>query len=604
MRRNRHPTPRDILEELRVGAFGPPALFVSRMWLQWDRQRAAVYPQPEDGVFPIALFSRVYLHLASVSGSFSSCVVRGVAHEAALRLARVCSGILAEDAFADAYRGALLAGREAEARLYLSRITGFDAVSASAAYQLCTYLGCFYTKDPRGAVDAESLDSNDLAVLVSLVDVVHCFCQRYHLGKMVCPDLSSGYTPVVSGVTNVCLSRDMLWGCVFSSDGVTTRDTLLLAMWWRMAIQSQVSGIRELCLFDVYHGVAYTVSVDAVSDGMIHTLDADVLLYRDGNDLADLLVCGYTPDGVCPLEDDDVPEDEHPGRERLLNGLAVGSGIVIVALSVYLIGSFFGWFVRPGRSSEILEETVVSEDTDLTDASVSVPDLKGMTESKARETLERIGLSLSVSDGDGVVVSQSVNPGILADAGDVISVTLGVLDDAEDVSEAVQEMPSSETPSVSSEERPSVSSMVSVPNVTGMSREAAESALRSAGLSVGTVSTVSHDQAAAGLVVSQGVFAGAEVSSGTPVDLTVSLGAQNASYSFFQVLGIQETVPVYIALYDANNALLGQWLWHPGDGSLTVTASGISTATGTLAYTPEGVQSGNAWKKTVSFVLE
>lgn len=67
-------------------------------------------------------------------------------------------------------------------------------------------------------------------------------------------------------------------------------------------------------------------------------------------------------------------------------------------------------------------------------APVQVPDLRGMTESQARQAVEALGLELNVSASrqpvadpaqDGVVVNQVPNPGLTVSKGSTVTITLG-----------------------------------------------------------------------------------------------------------------------------------------------------------------------------------
>jgi len=68
--------------------------------------------------------------------------------------------------------------------------------------------------------------------------------------------------------------------------------------------------------------------------------------------------------------------------------------------------------------------------------------------------------------------------------------------------------------------------MVTVPDVVGMAQAAAESAITSALLIVGNVTTAYSDTVAAGDVISQNPTAGASIAAGSTVDIVVSLGVQ------------------------------------------------------------------------------
>lgn len=65
---------------------------------------------------------------------------------------------------------------------------------------------------------------------------------------------------------------------------------------------------------------------------------------------------------------------------------------------------------------------------------------------------------------------------------------------------------------------------VTVPNVVGLTRASAESAITSAGLEVGTVSEAHSETVALGLVISQDPAADAEVTAGSSISFVVSLG--------------------------------------------------------------------------------
>jgi beta-lactam-binding protein with PASTA domain len=68
--------------------------------------------------------------------------------------------------------------------------------------------------------------------------------------------------------------------------------------------------------------------------------------------------------------------------------------------------------------------------------------------------------------------------------------------------------------------------MVTVPNVVGTAQAAAQSAITSALLIVGNVTTANSDTVAAGDVISQAPTGGASIAAGSTVDIVVSLGEQ------------------------------------------------------------------------------
>ena len=140
-----------------------------------------------------------------------------------------------------------------------------------------------------------------------------------------------------------------------------------------------------------------------------------------------------------------------------------------------------------------------------------------------------------------------------------------------------------------------------MPNVTGDDQATASSKLQSAGLSVGNVTTEHSSSVAEGKVIRQSVGSGTTVDQGTRVDLVISSGPETVYYSFSRNLSLNEDVPVYVVLRDANGKELGSWTWNPDNPNLTISASNITTSSGTIYYTPEG---GSERSEAVNFTRQ
>jgi eukaryotic-like serine/threonine-protein kinase len=80
-----------------------------------------------------------------------------------------------------------------------------------------------------------------------------------------------------------------------------------------------------------------------------------------------------------------------------------------------------------------------------------------------------------------------------------------------------------------SPDQPAGPEKVKVPEVNGLTRNAAEKRLTDAGLEVGNVSSFPSDSVAAGRVIELGIVAGTLVEPGTDVNLTISSGPQTSS---------------------------------------------------------------------------
>ncbi|WNM57295.1 PASTA domain-containing protein [Candidatus Nitrospira allomarina] len=130
----------------------------------------------------------------------------------------------------------------------------------------------------------------------------------------------------------------------------------------------------------------------------------------------------------------------------------------------------------------------------------AVPNVVGLTQAAAQTAITRAGLRLgtvtstnSQTVSSGRVISQTPQPGSKVAAGSAVNLV--------------------------------VSLGAAVPNVEGLTQAAAQTAITSAGLKVGTVTTVNSAIVDIGAVISQTPSAGDNVAPGSAVDLIVSLGA-------------------------------------------------------------------------------
>ncbi len=240
-----------------------------------------------------------------------------------------------------------------------------------------------------------------------------------------------------------------------------------------------------------------------------------------------------------------VPTVE-PRKGRPWGWIAAGAAVFLVVLGVILA------LVFTGRG-----------------AKVEVPNLQGMTEEQARQTLESLGLKLGEvedyyiedpSEKVGVVVSQDPEWGTLLRKGEKVNVTIsremkmpkvtgmtreaaeeklhetGVtvieivnkpVEDEDDVGKVLsQDPPAGKLINPRTNVRLEVGvelKKVAVPNVVGMLREDAERTLKNAGFQV-TVSEEASSEVEAGRVIRQSPLANQRVAEGSTVTIVVSTG--------------------------------------------------------------------------------
>lgn len=210
-------------------------------------------------------------------------------------------------------------------------------------------------------------------------------------------------------------------------------------------------------------------------------------------------------DGEESDEEDDEEGDINPKMEKAITIMGIVAGVVIVALIIYLIVSFFGLTKFGGSKStetETQTETETETDTDETEK-VEMIDVTDMTYDEAKSALNKIGLGIN---NNGTVASDTIAEGNVAE---------------QDV-EKGESVAKNTTINV---KLSSGKGEITVPNVVGSSEKVADSTLESSGLKFSTQYEY-NDTIAEGKVISQTPEAGSMAKEGDLITITVSRGVE------------------------------------------------------------------------------
>lgn len=159
----------------------------------------------------------------------------------------------------------------------------------------------------------------------------------------------------------------------------------------------------------------------------------------------------------------------------------------------------------PAAATEVASGSVVTlvVSSGPAPTTVAVPDVAGMTQAAAQTAITNVGLvvgAVSTANSDtvaaGNVISQTPAASTIVSIGSAVDLVIS-----------------------------SGPALIAVPNVTGLTSAAAQTAIINAGLTVGSITTASSSTVAAGNVISQTPGAGVQVTPGSSVDLVVSSGA-------------------------------------------------------------------------------
>ena len=341
--------------------------------------------------------------------------------------------------------------------------------------------------------------------------------------------------------------------------------------------------------------------------------------------------------------DDDELEEMNPKMDKAITIMGIAAGVIIVALIIFILVSFFGNFKFGGSSNKANTETSETQAD-----GIEVPDLKGLTFDEAKEQLNAKGLGIKnagtvASDqyDEGQIVSQTPDALTKAEANTTVEVTLSsgkgevsvpsvtgmdettayntltnsgftpVKDYAysADVAQGnvIEQSPNAGSLAkagdnvkivISRGEEQAEATSVAVPGVTGLTEDAARSAVQNVGLAVGNVSSAYSDSVASGQIISQSPVVDTAVDAGTAVDFVVSMGAepaQEVTPTTYKInLNIKKpnnesVAAANIYLYDGADGtgnILEQWTNQSislfGEEGLSISKSGMLASSGSL----------------------
>ena len=212
-------------------------------------------------------------------------------------------------------------------------------------------------------------------------------------------------------------------------------------------------------------------------------------------------------------------EDYNPTMERITTAIMVIVAVVIGCVVLYIVGNVLGVFPIIGEGGNEGGTPVPTQAAEPTPTAVpegtkaEVPDVSSggsFSQAEATKMLEERGFRVEIERTTsstvlkGYVISQTPTAGEKVSFG--ATVTLLISDGAD-------------------------ASTVTVPQVLGYTQEAAQEALSAVGLKVGSVEEGHSDEYPIGQVFYQSYAPGGNVTSGTAVDLKISIGPKPHSYS-------------------------------------------------------------------------
>lgn len=333
---------------------------------------------------------------------------------------------------------------------------------------------------------------------------------------------------------------------------------------------------------------------------------------------------------------DDAPVNSRMDKAVTIMGIA--AAVVIVIIILFFVGSIFDIFHFGGKSKS---------DSSTEKTVVEVPDLEGFSVSQAKAALKEKGLEFAkageessddVDKGDitrtdpeagtkvepGSTVQVYISsgkgdisvPSVIGDSEEEAKATLEAagfdVETRSDYSDSVEkgkvmiQTPEADTKGKEGDTVTITISLgtetIDVPDVTNKSQSAAQSTLENSGLSAGSISEEPSDTVKKGNVISSNPAAGTKVNKGAKVNLVISTGKATYSYSDeVDVMNSDTYDSNYVVLTDANGNKVKSWTITE---ATDISASGITTSTGTLTYYSDSSESEKLGSQAVSFSAE
>ena len=198
-------------------------------------------------------------------------------------LTRCIMGARAEDAFKISLLGAKLIGEEEFARNMLSRIKGVDDISIICACKLAGYDVCVRAGD-NGFKPVSEINPNEETIfnIRKMVERGFVFLRKY--GPIIKEGFTfeGGYTNTIDCGDGDFLTEDTLWDFKVSKNGLQSKHTLQLLVYYIMGCRSihpEFLSITKLGVFNPRLNAVFTLDIAEIDQNIIEEVSEVVIGY-------------------------------------------------------------------------------------------------------------------------------------------------------------------------------------------------------------------------------------------------------------------------------------------------------------------------------------
>ncbi|MBZ2066686.1 hypothetical protein K1I94_07280 [Streptococcus sanguinis] len=245
-------------------------------------QRISLVKQPRGGFLPVKLFSEEKLSDRKVLFSQEN-VSPNLVGLCVDYLSRFMTGSDKEQAFEISLIGASMAGMEALAQEFLSKITNLDDSSISNACKMVGF-DVVYRAGMAFYKPVEEIDPDEQTIANIRIMVERSLAFFADYGPVVKDgfDLKGAYTDLITIGDGDFLTADTLWDFKVSKTKPNKDHTLQLLIYYLMGTRSihpEFSSIEYLGLYNPRQNVVYCLAISDIPKETIELVEREVIGY-------------------------------------------------------------------------------------------------------------------------------------------------------------------------------------------------------------------------------------------------------------------------------------------------------------------------------------
>lgn len=254
------------------------------------KQRIENIKQPIGGYIKPSWFTKTSLDNCAEALNPDENIPPGIVGSTVDYLTRFLTGATVEDAFLISKKGAENVGKTRLLNDLLSKVCGLNDSSIIAAVRLSGFDVAYRAASYYKPVECLTPDQSTIENIRTMVERSLNFF--YIFGPVIAGGLTfeGGYTKCIGSGDGDFLTDDTLWDFKVSKQGLQSKHTLQIFIYWRMGMHSiyreKYNNVRYLGVYNPRQNVVYRLNIDKIPEETIMAVDTKVIGYDSTADVA------------------------------------------------------------------------------------------------------------------------------------------------------------------------------------------------------------------------------------------------------------------------------------------------------------------------------